>query len=129
MAKAQQIKGVDCQAAANIGIRLVLLERFDELQSFRHEALKWEDIEGVHSMRVASRRLRSALRDFGPYIKKRGLAQTLKRIKAVADSLGEVRDQDVAITALESLASKTSPDVSKALEHVIEQRKEVRQEA
>jgi CHAD domain-containing protein len=126
MAKAHQIEGIDCQASATIGIRLVLLERFDELLEFRGLALQWHDSEGVHSMRVASRRLRSALRDFEPYMKKRGLAPTLKHIKTVADALGEVRDQDVAIEALENLAPKTSPSVSKTLAHVIQERKQVR---
>ena len=129
MAKAHQIQGIDCQASANVGIRLVLLERFDELLEFRKVALNWDDSEGVHSMRVASRRLRSALRDFSPYMKKRGLATTLKRIKTVADALGAVRDQDVAIGALETLAAKTSPSVSKTLENVISERKQERGEA
>ena len=129
MAKAHQIQGIDCRGAANIGIRLVLLERFDEVVRFRSEALHWEDPEGVHSMRVASRRLRSALRDFNPYIKRRGLSVSLKRIKKLADALGAVRDQDVAIEALETLAAKTAPSITKTLQKVIETRKEVREEA
>jgi len=129
MAKAHPIEGIDCDAPANVGIRMVLLERFDELVEFRRDALKWEDPEGVHSMRVASRRLRSALRDFTPYLKKRGLAPTLKRIKTVADALGAVRDQDVAIEALKSLESKSSPSVTKTLEKVVKNREERRDEA
>jgi CHAD domain-containing protein len=128
MAKAHQIRGIDCQASASIGIRLVLLQRFNELLEFRNKALNWDDAEGVHSMRVASRRLRSALRDFEPYMKKRGLTPTLKRIKAVADALGAVRDQDVAIEALEELAPKTSPSVSRTLDHVIQERQDARAE-
>ncbi|HEY6806386.1 MAG TPA: CHAD domain-containing protein [Pyrinomonadaceae bacterium] len=129
MAKAHQIEGIDCQGPAGAGIQLVLLERFDELLEYRREALNFDNSEGVHSMRVASRRLRSALRDFSPYIKKRGLAPTLKKIKTVADALGEVRDQDVALEALQELAPKTSPSVAKVIEHTIEQRKEERDKA
>jgi CHAD domain-containing protein len=129
MAKAHQIEGIDCQAPANTGIRLVLLERFEELLEFRADALKWEDPEGVHSMRVASRRLRSALRDFTPYIKKRGLATTLTRIKTLAGALGAVRDEDVAIDALQSLSAKTSASVTKTLEHIIKERNQARDEA
>src|SRR3982751_2671536 len=126
MAKAHQIEGIDCQAPANIGIRLVLLERFDEFLEFRVDALNWEDLEGVHSMRVASRRLRSALRDFAPYMKKREMAPTVKKIKTVADALGAVRDQDVAIEALQSLAIKASPSVKTTLDNVILERKQSR---
>jgi CHAD domain-containing protein len=129
MAKAHPIKGIDCHGPAGVGIQLVLFERFDELLEYRRAALNFDDPEGVHSMRVASRRLRSALRDFSPYIKKRGLTTTLKKIKAVADALGDVRDEDVAIGALQELAPKTSPGVAKVIEHTIEKRKGDRDKA
>src|SRR5262245_5554699 len=129
MAKAHRVKGIDCKDPAGVAIRLVLIERFAEMSGLRQEALNWEDAEGVHSMRVASRRLRSAVRDFMPYINKRGLAPTLKQIKTIADALGEVRDQDVAIPALETLASKAPAKVAEALKDVIAKRKEARLDA
>src|SRR5437867_8026348 len=129
MAKARRIKGIDCNGTAVAGIRLVLTERLDEMLAMRPAALGWEDPEGVHSMRVASRRPRSALRDFMPYVNKRGLSSTLKQIKSIADALGEVRDQDVAIFELEKLASRTSPEVTIALGDLIESRKELRRVA
>src|SRR6267142_4130494 len=103
MAKPRRIKGIDCNAAATIGVRLVLIKRFEEMSKFRSAALNWEDSEGVHSMRVASRRLRSALRDFMLYLRRRGLTSQLDHIKRIASTLGAVRDQDVAISALEGL--------------------------
>ena len=80
---------------------MVLATRFQEMQGFHDAALDFSDPEGVHSMRVASRRLRSALRDFMPYIRRRDLTSLLKQTKSIAAALGEVRDQDVAIEALE----------------------------
>lgn len=129
MAKAKRVKGINCDSVATIGIKLVLVTRFEELYGFRDAALEWSDPEGVHSMRVASRRLRSALRDFSPYLRKRGLTSVQKQLKSVADTLGEVRDQDVAIMALEKLESNAPSDVSPALKRLIETRKEVRDEA
>src|SRR5690349_15750591 len=108
MAKARRIRGVDCNGAATIGIREALIQRFDEMCTFRGQALDWMDSEGVHSMRVASRRLRSALRSFLPYLNEGAVAPVVKQIKTIADTLGEVRDQDVAIDALEDL-SKEAP--------------------
>ena len=78
MAKARKIKGIDCTGTAGAGIKLVLEGRFREMSKLREGALNWNDPEGVHSMRVASRRLRSALRDFTPYLRKRGLASSLR---------------------------------------------------
>jgi CHAD domain-containing protein len=96
------------------------------MYSFRDAALKWSDPEGVHSMRVASRRLRSALRDFAPYLRKRGLTSVLKQMRNIADALGEVRDQDVAILALEKIETEAPAEFSEALKQFIDARKELR---
>ncbi|HEV8428065.1 MAG TPA: CHAD domain-containing protein [Pyrinomonadaceae bacterium] len=129
MAKAKRIKGIECNSEAPAGMKLVLVTRFGELSDFRNAALDWTDPEGVHSMRVASRRLRSALRDFMPYLRKRRLASVLKPLRDIADALGEVRDQDVAIMALEKLQTHVAVEVSSLLQQLIDARKEIRDEA
>ena len=126
MAKAKRVRGIKCNAGASAGIKLVLLTRFEELISLQDTALNWSDPEGVHSMRVASRRLRSALRDFVPYIRKRGLASSQKQVRSIAGVLGEVRDHDVAIMALEELDANAPAEVSTTLKQFIETRKELR---
>ena len=97
MAKAKRVKGLNCKSLASAGIKQVLVTRLNELCSFQQAALDWTDTEGVHSMRVASRRLRSALRDFMPYLHKRRLGSVLKSLRDIADALGEVRDQDARV--------------------------------
>lgn len=132
MAKAKEIIGLDCDANAIEGIRLVLLTRFDEMCAFREAALDFADIEGVHDMRVASRRLRSTLRDFLPFLKKDSLKDFKDELKKIADALGNVRDEDVAIKSLEDLeeeVGKSERDVRKGIENFIEERKAVREKA
>jgi CHAD domain-containing protein len=129
MAKAKKIKGIDCHGNASGGIKRVLVTRAEELCNFREEALNWDDPEGVHSMRVASRRLRSAVRDFMPYLRKRRLASSLKALRDIADGLGEVRDQDVALIALEKIHQGISSKFSPAVKQLIDARKEKRDEA
>src|SRR5215213_3378755 len=129
MAKAKRIKGIDCNSSACGGIRLVLLTRFQELYGFHQDALNWTDPEGVHSMRVASRRLRSALRDFMPYLRKRNLPPVLKQLRKIAGALGEVRDQDVAILALEDLQTQIPAKFSPTFKQFIDTRKETRERA
>src|SRR5215510_12704425 len=129
MAKAKRIKGINCRAVASAGIKLVLHTRFEELSGFQQAALDWTDSEGVHSMRVASRRLRSALRDFMPYLRKRPLASVLKQLRNIADALGEVRDQDVAIAALEKMVAHAPAGVSSGLTHFVETKKQLREQA
>lgn len=129
MAKAKRVKGIKCNSVASMGMKLVLRTRFEELYGFRETALDWSDPEGVHSMRVASRRLRSALRDFTPYLRKRGLTSVQKRLRNLAGTLGEVRDHDVALIALEELEKRAPANVSPTLKQFIDARKEQREQS
>lgn len=118
MAKPKQMPGIDCDAEAAAAIRTVVTVRLEEMFALRDRALDWSDPEGVHDMRVASRRLRSALRDFLPYTRKRRISPSLQAIKIIADALGQVRDQDVAIIALEKLATKAPAKVSTGIQQL-----------
>jgi CHAD domain-containing protein len=111
MAKAKQIEGLNCDADAAPTAAKVLSVRFEEILLFHAAALEPDGVDGVHDMRVASRRFRSALRDFGPLFDKKAVKPLKKHVKKVADALGEVRDHDVAIEALASLQEKAPNDV------------------
>lgn len=115
MAKANKLTGIDEHANVVDGALLVLRARLDEMSGLREKALDWSDIEGVHDMRVASRRVRSAARDFAPYFRRRHLRPWRTEVKVVADALGQVRDQDVALAALEKLAQEAPPEVTQGI--------------
>ena len=119
MARASEIPGLDCEADLSRGIHLVLSVRLEEMCALRDAALDWSSIEGVHDMRVASRRLRSALRDFMPYLRKRKVRPLRDSVEAVADALGGVRDRDVAIQALEKIRDKAPFEVAAGIERLI----------
>ncbi|HET6890784.1 MAG TPA: CHAD domain-containing protein, partial [Pyrinomonadaceae bacterium] len=80
-------------------------------------------------MRVSSRRLRGALNDFSPYLRKRVVSNSLKEIKSLADALGAVRDQDVAIIGLQRLTGKAAEQASATLKHFIRVRNPIRKKA
>ena len=122
MARAKPIRGLKCDAAANAGARLVLMSRMREMISLRDKAFDWSDVEGVHAMRVASRRLRSALRDFREVFPKNKLTLLAKEGKTIADSLGRVRDEDVALIALEKLHATVLPHVTAGIGLLIAER-------
>lgn len=129
MSKAREITGLDCNADALEWAGIVLRVRLEEVLDFRGSALDFTDIEGVHNMRVATRRLRSALRDFAPLLDKKLLKQTRRELKQLADALGGVRDEDVAIDALEKLAaSADTPQIKNGIESLINERCTVRGE-
>jgi len=129
MAKAKKINGIDCNGAAVDALGPVLITRLHEMCSVRERALKWSDPEGVHDMRVSSRRLRGALSDFAPYLGKRGLTKAVKQIKSMADALGEVRDQDVAIMGLQKLAAEAPEQAKATLGQFIKARDVIRKKA
>src|SRR4029079_5567090 len=60
---------------------------------------------------------------------KRHLSSIGKQLKSLADGLRDVRDQDVAITALEELASRIPSKFSTTFEDLIEERTKTRSHA
>ena len=62
--------------------------------------LDTSDIERVHAMRVATRRLRAVLEIFAPVFPRRRHREVLGEVKALADALGARRDPDVQLEAL-----------------------------
>jgi len=103
MARAK-IRGLDCAAPADKMIPLILRAQLNAMCRHRETALNWKDPEGVHDMRVLSRRLRSTINDFRPYLRKDSLPRP--KLRTIAARLGEVRDIDVALIALQQLKSK-----------------------
>lgn len=130
MAKTKEITGIDCDADALEWAAKVLRVRFEDVLEQRGGALHSEDIKGVHSMRVATRRLRSALRDFAYLMKKKPLKKISREIKRIADALGAARDEDVAIAALEKLREKSADyQVKEGIDRLIEERRARREQA
>jgi CHAD domain-containing protein len=60
-----------------------------------------EDIEALHRMRVATRRMRSALRLFAPYYDRDSVRLLRRGMKRTGKALGRVRDLDVFMTYVE----------------------------
>lgn len=127
MAKAREIEGLDCGEDASHNIGLILRTRLAEMCELKEKALDWTDIEGVHDMRVASRRLRSILRDFAPYFNERKAPR--RQLRDIARALGGVRDEDVAILALKRLRHKAEDRVGAGIKEVIEERRRRREAA
>jgi CHAD domain-containing protein len=98
----------------------IVRTRTDEL--FSHEAgvLDVRDIERVHDMRVASRRLRAVLEIFAVCFPGSEYTGVLKDVKALADALGERRDPDVHIEDMEELEKALQVAYRPGLEALVE---------
>lgn len=94
----------------------VVSERADAMFGKRRGVLDTADIEGVHGMRVATRRLRAALEVFGPCLDRARGRQALADVKTLAAALGERRDRDVQLERLEKLHERTEGAERRAVE-------------
>ena len=102
MAKAQPVDlHVDMTFAHAASVTVTT--RSHELFVQADRVLDTEDIERVHDMRVASRRLRAALEVFAPCFPHDAHRDLLIEVKALADALGRRRDPDVQIAELTKL--------------------------
>jgi CHAD domain-containing protein len=106
MAKAKDIPGFDGRKSFRAIAREAVAVRSREV--FEHAAgvLDTDDIERVHDMRVATRRLRAVLEVFAPAFDPDEHKRVLKEVKALADALGARRDPDVQLAALEEIAAQ-----------------------
>jgi CHAD domain-containing protein len=100
VARPREISELDCEEPfARVAMRVVEA-RADEVFEQSKGVLDLDDVEPLHDMRVATRRLRAALEMFEPCFPRKRQRKALKRVKALADALGERRDRDVAIEFL-----------------------------
>ncbi len=127
MAKAEEISVDPFEPYALAGARIVRA-RADELFAHGDEVLDTSDIERVHDMRVASRRLRAVLEIFEPVFPTGDFKTVLRDVKALADALGERRDPDVHIEAMEQLEAAVQATNRPGIEALV-QRQRARQAA
>jgi CHAD domain-containing protein len=88
--------------------------------AFGDAVVKDFDADAVHDMRVASRRLRTAMQTFRPCFPRRSFKEHYERVRAVADALGEVRDRDVILDELRSDVEGLPLDQQSGVEALVE---------
>jgi CHAD domain-containing protein len=123
VAKAADIEVRPDEPYAHAAARIVRV-RADELFEQAEGVLDTSDIERVHDMRVASRRLRAVLEVFAPCFPRGPYRGVLRDVKMVADALGERRDPDVHLAAMEKLAAELPPELQPGIEELAERQRE-----
>lgn len=81
-------------------------------------AVDGRDPEGVHDMRVATRRLRAALKVFTPWIEKDDLGRVGPNVRTLTRALGRVRELDVLRLRFAGLAAQATPQRAMAIESI-----------
>lgn len=92
--KARKVKGIDPRGTVSDNAGRIIAVRLDELVAFTPTVFDVEEVEALHDMRIAAKRLRYILEVtadlFGPYAD-----EARKRVKALQDLLGDIHDCDV----------------------------------
>jgi CHAD domain-containing protein len=103
---------VEKTAVYTIGARFVLFQT-SQFEAEIDGALICDDIEYVHRMRVASRRLRNALEVFEEYFPENCAKKWRNEMKGITKALGNARDLDIQIQLIEEKVQEMLDQVYK----------------
>ncbi len=115
----------DATRDMTLGELALMMLRRRTLELLEHEpsARMGDDIEALHTMRVATRRLRSMLRLFEDALPEQAIALA-EELRWLARALGEVRDLDVHLEQIGAWLAIAGPQARAALQslqHLLEQ--------
>jgi hypothetical protein len=99
--KARRVKGLDSRGPLEENVRLIVEVRLDELVSFTPRVFDPDEVQALHDMRIAAKRLRYILELFAPRLGDEA-TRAAKAAKKLQDLLGEIHDCDVNVPLVEA---------------------------
>jgi CHAD domain-containing protein len=109
VAKASDIPGLTADLPFGEAAARTVAVRARELFEASGDVLDTRDIERVHDMRVATRRLRAVLEIYASCFPPGALEVVLRDVKALADALGARRDPDVQLAGITGMEERPDP--------------------
>jgi len=110
----------------------VAIRKQSDIISAMAPAVRSLDMEAIHDMRVASRRLRRALMIYRPFLPKANAKALRKQARRITDLLGTRRELDVMATMLREHRAETRDLWRRFMDHailIIDQRREGQSES
>ena len=130
MSTAIEFNDISPDKTLEVWAKQIIVSYFREMMSHKAGAIDGTDIEFVHDMRVASRRLRAAMDNFAECFQKEPFKKHYKQIRTITRTMGTVRDLDVLIrhfqNELQTLSKAGKGDIQGLIEHLQQKRKEAR---
>jgi len=99
--------------------RRLLHERTQTMLGWPEEVLKHEDVEAVHKMRVAIRRLRATLDAYQSICDPKSFKKIYRQVTQIADALGAARDTDVMLINLHAQLEQVKSEDKAGVEWII----------
>lgn len=112
--------GVRADDAMSEAGRKILAFHFARMLKEETAVRKGSDVEAVHDMRVATRRMRSAIRIYSPFFEEAAIRPLARRLRKIARLLGAVRDLDVFRLKAEAYADTLSRRERKAFQPLLD---------
>jgi len=100
LAKAPPFDGLTADASLERAARTILPALLDAVLAETPAVLHGDDVRATHDMRVAIRRLRTALDTFGDELSRKPLRKYAYATRRIGRRLGRVRDADVHLAVL-----------------------------
>jgi CHAD domain-containing protein len=114
---------------AEVGARIVALARLADAEEALGRIADPSDAEALHDFRVALRRLRSALRAFGPLLGEAGREVHRERLRDVQQRTGPARDAEVLARWLEGARGELAAPYRGALDWLLDRAERRRRRA
>ena len=115
-ARSRQIQPRDPMAEAG---RKLFARQLSRMKRHEPGSRSGVDIESVHQMRVAIRRMRSLFRLIGSSYRPKAVARHSRGLRRAARALGEIRDLDVLIEDLVEFQGSAGQPFSEPLDEII----------
>jgi len=128
LAKAKKIPGLDVNKPLSECLKVILPVRFSEMTEHEQGTLEGSDIEALHDMRVASRRVQAVFKMFRSVFPKKKFKTEYAELKMLISALGVVRDCDVFIDKLKKLKASQPAGDTRAFDLLIIRKQAEREE-
>jgi len=112
----QEIKTTDSIAEAG---RKIFADQLVNMKDNELGSRDGEDIESVHQMRVASRKMRSLFNMIGDHYKPKIVEKYSHGLRNIGNALGQIRDLDVLIEDMQAFQATLDADTQVILDQVI----------
>lgn len=117
LVKAKKVKGIDCDESVVVNARKIIDVRLRELLSFGRYVGDPQEIEEIHNLRIAAKRLRYTLEMFRFAFPKE-LAVLIDEVKEVQEHIGDMRDADVLIERVNHILARENAERAERLQQI-----------
>jgi len=125
-----RVPGLEPELSFEAAAATILKAKAKPMFALERATRAGKDIEALHDMRVASRRLREAMRIFEPCYEAKVFRKQYRGVRRVTRTLGSVRNFDVCIAFFSKFRKRLEKGEAKeALAYLLKQKKKERKRA